>query len=88
MTPEQILKIPPKVLSQAQREFYFSEGYLCVQRAIGDEWISKLRAATDELIERSRAVAKSDVIFDLEPAHRADAPRLRRVSLQIWSGPT
>ena len=28
MTPEQILAIPPKVLTQAQREFYFSEGYL------------------------------------------------------------
>ena len=80
MTPEQVLEIPPKVLSQSQREFYFSEGYLLLERAIGDEWIAKLRAATDELVERSRAVTKSDPVFDLEPAHRADAPRLRRVS--------
>ena len=32
------------------------------------------------LNERSRAVTKSDPIFDLEPGHCADAPRLRRVS--------
>jgi hypothetical protein len=30
MTPEQILNIAPKVLMQAQRDFYFSEGYLCL----------------------------------------------------------
>ena len=80
MTPEQILAIPPKVLTQAQREFYFNEGYLLVERAIGDDWIAKLRAATEELVERSRKVTKSDPVFDLEPAHRPDAPRLRRVS--------
>ena len=34
MTPEQILAIAPKVLTQQQREFYFNEGYLCVERAI------------------------------------------------------
>ena len=46
MTPEQILAIPPQVLTQAQREFYFQEGYLLLERIVGDEWIRKLRAAT------------------------------------------
>ena len=87
MTPEQILRIAPKVLTQAQREFYFNEGYLCLERAIGEDWIAKLRAATDELIEKSRGVTKSDPIFDLEPAHRPDAPRLRRVSNPVEQHP-
>ena len=80
MTPEQVLAIPPRVLTQSQREFYFREGYLLLERIIGDDWIRRLRAATDEMVERSRQVTKSDKIFDLEPAHRPDAPRLRRVS--------
>ncbi|MBA2260709.1 MAG: phytanoyl-CoA dioxygenase family protein [Acidobacteria bacterium] len=80
MTPEQVLAIKPRILTQAQREDYFNEGYLYVERAIGDDWISKLRAATDELIDRSRKVSRSDTIFDLEPTHRPDEPRLRRVS--------
>jgi ectoine hydroxylase len=80
MTPEQVLAIPPRVLTQSQREFYFREGYILVEKAIGDDWLRRLRAATEELVERSRKVTKSDKIFDLEPTHRPDAPRLRRVS--------
>ncbi len=87
MTPEQVLTIPPKVLTQAQRESYFSEGYLYLERAISDEWIARLRAATEELVERSRKVTQSDTIFDLEPKHRPDAPRLRRVSNPVEQHP-
>src|SRR6266705_703829 len=87
MTPEQVLAIPPKVLTQAQREQYFSEGYLYVERAIDDDWIRKLRAETEELVERSRKVTQSDAIFDLEPKHRPDAPRLRRVSNPVEQHP-
>jgi ectoine hydroxylase len=87
MTPESILKIPPRVLTQAQREHYFREGYILLEKIIGDEWIRKLRAATDELVERSRKVTKSDTIFDLEPTHRPDAPRLRRVSNPVEHQP-
>ena len=87
MTPESILKIPPRVLTQAQREHYFREGYILLEKIIGDEWIRKLRAATDELVERSRKVTKSDTIFDLEPTHRPDTPRLRRVSNPVEHHP-
>ena len=87
MTPEQVLAIRPKVLTQKQREHYFSEGYLYVERAIGDDWLRRLRAATDELIEHSRKVTRTDAIFDLEPAHRPDAPRLRRVSNPVEQHP-
>ena len=83
MTPEQILAIPPRVLTQLQRELYFSEGYILLEKVIGDEWIKKLRDATEEMVERSRKVARSDTVFDLEPGHRPDAPRLRRVS-KAW----
>jgi ectoine hydroxylase-related dioxygenase (phytanoyl-CoA dioxygenase family) len=87
MTPEQILAISPRVLTQAQREFYFTEGYILLEKVIGDEWLAKLRAATDEMVERSRTVTKSDKIFDLEPGHRPDAPRLRRVSNPVEHHP-
>ncbi|MSQ69384.1 MAG: phytanoyl-CoA dioxygenase family protein [Gammaproteobacteria bacterium] len=80
MTPEQILAVPPRVLTQAQREFYFAQGYLLVENIIGEDWLRQLRAATQELVERSRQVQQSDAIFDLEPDHSAAHPRLRRVS--------
>ena len=87
MTPEQILALPPRVLTQAQREHYFSEGYLLLPGVLDAGWIGRLRAATEELIERSRKVTKNDAVWDLEPGHRADAPRLRRVSAPVDQHP-
>ena len=87
MTPEQILAIEPRVLSQAQREFYFTEGYLLLPGVIDPDWIGRLRDATDRLVERSRGVSRSDDVFDLEPGHSSDAPRLRRVSKPVEQDP-
>jgi ectoine hydroxylase len=87
MTPEQILSIPPRVLTQRQRESYFEDGFLLVERAIDAHWLARLRAATDRLVERSRGVTRSDEVFDLEPGHRPDAPRLRRVSKPVEQDP-
>jgi hypothetical protein len=80
MTPEQVLAITPKMLTQKQREAYFADGYLLLERIIPAEWVEKLRRVTDEMVERSRAVAKSDAVWDLEPGHTAASPRLRRLS--------
>ena len=87
MTPEQVLSHAPRVLTQAQREFYFSEGYLLLPEILPAEWIARLRAATDEMVERSRKVTKPDAIWDLEPGHSAATPRLRRVSAPVDQHP-
>ena len=46
MTPEQILSIPPKVLTRSEREAYFRDGYLLLERVIDDRWLARLRAAS------------------------------------------
>ena len=80
MTPENVLAIPPKVLTQKQREFYFEYGYLLLEGMISDTWIASLRAATTEVINESRKISKSDETWDLEPGHSKEHPRLRRLS--------
>ena len=80
MTPEEILASPAKVLTTAQRESYFENGYLLLERIIPDEWVERLRAATEEMIGQSREVAKSNETWDIDEGHTADAPRLRRLS--------
>ena len=50
MTPEQILALAPRVLTQSQREAYFRDGFIILEKVIGDEWVRKLRDATDALI--------------------------------------
>lgn len=80
MTPEQVLAIEPKVLSQEQRESYFAKGYLLLERIIPEETIQRLRRVTDAKVEETRALTKSDAVWDLEPGHSAQHPKLRRLS--------
>jgi len=80
MIPEDVLSCKPKILTQQQREFYFESGYLVLEKIIPQEWIDRLRGATDEMINRSRSIAKSDDVFDLEPGHSSESPRLRRLT--------
>ncbi len=80
MTPDEIRKAPARTISETAREAYFAEGAVCLDRVIDDAWLMRLRAGVDRLIERSRSVTRSDAIFDLEPGHTAQSPRLRRVS--------
>ena len=80
MTPEQVLAIAPKVLSDRQREFYFDNGYLLLEGIIASDWLERLRAVTNEVIAQSRKVTESDEVWDLEKGHTRDEPRLRRLS--------
>jgi len=88
MTPEQILSVPPKILTDAQRESYFADGYLLLERVVSEDWLARLRAVTDEMIEASRAVTESDAVWDLEEGHSAESPRLRRLSSPNDAHPT
>lgn len=80
MTPDDIRETPCRRLTEAERERFFADGGICVERLLDDAWLAKLRGGVERLIERSRAVTKSDAVFDLEPGHSAEEPRLRRVS--------
>ena len=80
MDAEDIFALPPRTLSQAQREFYFENGYLLLEGLIGDQWLTRLRSAMDEIIERSRPMADSDDAIWLEKGHAADDPRLLRLN--------
>lgn len=83
MTPEEVLSIAPKVLSQSQRESYFEQGYLLLESILPMDLVEAIRAVTEEWVEKSRLVDQSDAIFDLEAGHTADSPRLRRLSSPV-----
>jgi ectoine hydroxylase len=84
---DEIRQTPTKVISEDQRESYWQNGYLLLEGIIPTQWLDRLRAATDEMVERSRTLTASDSVFDLEPNHSADAPRLRRVTSPVDQHP-
>lgn len=83
-----ILNTAPRILSAAERAFYFERGYLHLEAAIAPDWLARLRAATDELVERSRQLTASDDFFVIENGHRPDRPRLRRIQALPDQHPT
>jgi phytanoyl-CoA hydroxylase len=66
-------------LTRSQREQYREQGCLVVEGAISDGEISALRDVAEDWVAQSRNVTSNDELFDLEPAHRPEAPAVRRV---------
>ncbi len=67
------------MLSREQVGFYREQGYLLVEDVIEAPLLERLRRATHEMIDRSRAVSESDAVFDLDEGHSAARPRLTRI---------
>lgn len=71
------------MLSTAEINAYHENGYLGVEGVFSDTEIRDLQRVTDEFVELSRGVNEHTDVFDLEPGHTADAPRLRRLKNPI-----
>ena len=79
MIPEQVLSHPARVLTQAQREQYFRDGYTSVENLLPADLLSDLQATTGDFVDQSRAVSQSDNRFDIGDGHSSDNPVLRRL---------
>ncbi|MFN8440964.1 MAG: phytanoyl-CoA dioxygenase family protein [Caldilineaceae bacterium] len=67
------------MLTKQQVDFYNECGYIGVEGVLSKEEVAELRRVTDEFVDKSRSVTQNDAIFDLEPGHNAEHPRLRRL---------
>ena len=67
------------MLTQAEIDSYNENGYLAVESVLTDEELESLRQVTEDYVEQSRQVTESDNIFDLEPGHTPESPKLRRI---------
>jgi len=58
---------------------YQRDGYLVVPDVLSAEDVAGLQRVTDEFVEASRQTLRHTEVFDLEPGHTAELPRLRRI---------
>lgn len=79
MTPEDVLKVPARVLTQTQREHYFEYGFVGVEDFVPAEVVAELVAVVDDFVERSRGETTSGPVYDLGPGHSPDKPLVRRL---------
>ena len=67
------------MISQADVAFYREHGYVVVPNLVEPAMLARLQRVIDGLVERARAVGANDDVYDLEPSHRPDRPRVRRL---------
>jgi ectoine hydroxylase-related dioxygenase (phytanoyl-CoA dioxygenase family) len=68
-----------RYLTDEQVTAYHRDGYVALPRVLDMEQVEALRRVTDEFVERSRRLTRSQDPFDLDPRHTASAPVLRRI---------
>jgi ectoine hydroxylase len=79
VTPEQVLGHPARVLTDAQLQSYFQDGYMLAESLIPADIIDELNRTTDKYVEASRSLTESDENIDIGPGHSAEKPVVRRL---------
>ena len=67
------------MLTRDQVESYRRDGYLVVHDVLTATELENLREIVDGLVEASRSVTTHDAVYDLEPTHSPEEPRVRRI---------
>ncbi len=75
------------MLSPAEIDSYNETGYLVVNDVLSAEEVRTLRDVTDSFVQQSRAHTEHTDVFDLEPGHTPEEPRLRRLKNPVAQHP-
>jgi len=71
------------MLTAGQISAFHRDGFTIVRNAVSSETLQALRDETDRWLERSREVAASNEVFDLQPGHSAGHPRVNRINSPV-----
>ena len=71
------------MLSRQQKDTYEEKGFLVVEDVLSVDEVLALREVTDYFVEQSRTVTEHTDVFDLEPEHTPEEPRLRRLKAPV-----
>jgi phytanoyl-CoA hydroxylase len=67
------------MLSKAQVKKYHQDGYIVAENVLGNEELATLRGKLQDLLEGARGLTEHTDVYDLEPFHKPDEPRVRRI---------
>lgn len=71
------------MLTTEQINFYHENGYLGVEGVLSAEEVADLGRVSDEFVQLSASVTAHTDVFDLEPGHTPQSPKLRRLKNPI-----
>jgi len=67
------------MLSRKEIDHYRETGWLVVEDMLDKATLSQARQAIAEFVAGAAKVTQHDKVYDLEPGHRPEAPRVRRI---------
>jgi len=67
------------MLTRDQVQSYRRDGYLVIENVLSATELENLRRVVEVLVEASRSVTAHDHVYDLEPSHTPEEPRVRRI---------
>ena len=67
------------MITDNQIEKYKSSGFLVVENLISASLLRRIRATVSRITESAKGLENHDHIFDFEPSHTPDSPRVRRI---------
>jgi ectoine hydroxylase-related dioxygenase (phytanoyl-CoA dioxygenase family) len=59
--------------------FYRENGYLLVENVLDRSTRARMKEVIAELVAKAKGVAQHNDVYDLEPSHTPEAPRVRRI---------
>ena len=68
------------MLTKNQVHDFCRDGFLAVRQVLPPDLLRRLQENVDQLQEESRQATETNGVFDLEPDHSFENPRLRRIS--------
>ena len=69
------------MISERDVEHYREEGYLVVPDVLDAAMLGRVRAALDDLVSKAGSVREHSDVYDLEPGHLPEAPKVRRIKM-------
>jgi len=67
------------VINAKDVEFYRENGYLLVENVLDTATLAKIRNTIEELVAKAAGLRTHSDIYDLEPTHSPENPRVRRI---------
>ena len=66
-------------IAEVQVEAYREKGFVVVEGVYSADDVARMRAVLDALVDAARGVRTHDEVYDLEPSHSPERPRVRRI---------
>ncbi|MBM3459026.1 MAG: phytanoyl-CoA dioxygenase family protein [Armatimonadetes bacterium] len=75
------------MLTQNQIEMYQQSGFLAIEGVFSPDLMARVREVVEQFVEQSRTVTDHTDVYDLEPGHSPETPRVRRLKNTITIHP-